>query len=199
VKLNLVLIILVACLVIAGCSPGTVDPPVNGNGGNGDENPKPVILQGQTLEDLGLELTIGKLERFKDHNQELISYSVSHYQEEHKRFAKSTGLIVEFSEKNGYDLFMCIQGFKKSSDSDVTQLIEVNSKQYNLSELEQYKLYEDDEVVVYEITDLLPKEEVFSKIQDWVDEGDPFQWMFEVLDYLKTYDDIEIARVQELP
>lgn len=170
--------------------PDPIEDPEPPNGGG------LIILQGTTLKELNLELNIEKLQRFEDHNQEQISYYVNNYSAEHKKYAKTSGLLVEFSEYLGSELLLSIQGFKKPARQDAHQFIEVDSILYDLSDLTQYKLYEDDETIVFDITDLLP-EKFADRVQTWIDNGYSCQWMFEVYEYVKTYDDIVITRLGE--
>ena len=196
IKVKIVWIfLLIAWLAVGGCSPDTtVDPPVDNGGENG---PIDIVLQGHTLEELGLELRVDNLQLFEDHNKELISYGVNHYNGEHRRFANMTGLVMDFSEKNGTEILLCIQGFKKPTNSNAQQVIVVDSIQYNLSELQHYMLYEDEVAVVYEIINLLPKEDFTNKVQDYVNKGFQFQWMLGVFEYVQTHEDIVIIRVHD--
>lgn len=177
-------------IIVCGCSTNQSPSPNKPNGGG------LLILQGTTLEELGLELNVERLRHFEDHNQEQISYYVNHYSAAHKKYAKTSGLLVEFSEYLGSQLLISIQGFKKPARQDVQPLIEVNSSFYHLSDLTRYQLYEDDETIVFDITNLLP-EKFADRVQTWLDYGVPCQWMFEVYEYVKTYDDIVITRLGE--
>jgi hypothetical protein len=57
-------------------------------------------------------------------------------------------------------------------------------------------LYEDDETIVFDITDLLP-EKFADRVHTWTGKGYPCQWMTGVYEYVRTYDDIIITRLNE--
>jgi len=193
--------LLLIAFVASGCLLTSVEPPEDLVDIDPIENPnnklETIVLLGHTLEELGLTLSTDNLRLFKDHNDQYISYSIANFNENHRRFAKSTGLSMEYSEKNGYEMLLCIQGFRKSNNPNTEQYIVVHSNQYKLSELNEYKLYEDDEVVVYDILDLIPDTNYSEIVQNYVKKGFNWQWMLEVFEYAKTYEDIIIKRVDE--
>lgn len=179
--------VILALVVTAGCSLGDNTPGKEPNDNDGNN-----VLQGYSLDEVGLELDVRELRLFEDHNQKLISYDTVHYPSGH-RYAETTGLVMEFSEKNGVELLLCLQGFKKDTSSEAQEFIQIDSSQYSLSDLGQHKVYEDDEVVVYDLTDLVGVNFI-DKVQDWVEDDLPFQWMEEVYDYVKSYNDIVITK-----
>jgi hypothetical protein len=97
---------ILSIVIICGCSTNQSPSPNKPNGGG------LLILQGTTLEELGLELSVEGLTPFEDHNQQQISYYINHYSAEHKKYANTSGLLVEFSEYLGSVLLLSIQGFK---------------------------------------------------------------------------------------
>ena len=70
------------------------------------------------------------------------------------------------------------------------QFIEVASELYNIRELDEYKLFEDEDVLVFDITDLLFEED-FATRNNWVD-----QWGIDVYEYLRSHEDVAIIPLE---
>lgn len=87
-----------------------------------------------------------------------------------------------------------LQSFKKPIEIEIEHFIEVDSKFYSLEELKQSMLFEDDEFIVLDITDLLPIRS-FNRSIEMLAERRPsysYQWMMDIYNYLKSYEDIGI-------
>lgn len=162
---------------------------------NGNKEPEYVILEGKNLEELGLELDIEKLKCFIDEYDLSTGYYVNHYQEG-AVYAGMSSLIMEWCEGNESELLLLVQGFVKAEDTGLEQRIVIDSNEYPLAELEECKLYEDSQVVVYDVTALVPRKSFPDQVQEWIDKGIPCEWMYEVYDYIMTYEDIEFKKVQ---
>ncbi|MDD3073375.1 MAG: hypothetical protein PHS56_02940 [Eubacteriales bacterium] len=161
---------------------------------NGNKEPEYVILEGKNLEELGLELDIDKLKCFTDEFGLTTRYLINHYKEGNV-YPGMSGLLVAWAGHES-ELLLFIQGFIKTGETGLEQRIVVDSKEYPLAELEEYKLYEDSQVVVYDVTALVPRKSYTDQVQEWIDKGIPCEWMYEVYDYIMTYEDIDFKRVQ---
>lgn len=167
------------------------------------------VLKGYSLLDLGLSIDLESLKSFKDPNYEtgyyVVSYSLFHpnknfYFSGLERFENISVLMIDYCEDRismSYMPALYLQGYKKSVDTGKEQFIEVDSKLYSLAELNQYKLYDDDQFIVLDITDLLPVESFDEKIEMRSEHGMSnysYDWMNDVYEYLKSYEDIIISR-----
>ncbi|MGV8146897.1 MAG: hypothetical protein ACLKAK_08325 [Alkaliphilus sp.] len=83
------------------------------------------------------------------------------------------------------------QGFYKSELRKENHYIEIESRLYNINELERFKVFENDTIVVYEITTLLlsvytmdKKIEVLSA--GWAKDHYDYTWLKEVYDFLNS-------------
>ena len=103
---------------------------------------------------------------------------------------------MEWCEGNESELLLLVQGFVKAEDTGLEQRVVMDSKEYPLAELEAYKLFEDNQVVIYDVTALVPRKSFSDQVQEWIDKGLPCQWMYDVYEYIMTYEDIDFKRVQ---
>lgn len=173
-----IVLFLLLGVMLAGCAPQEHDP---------------VILQGSNLADLGLRLDIDALEPLfhpsypeLDLNYFLISDFFSSYD------PTMDVLAFDYPEEISLEHVpaMYLQGFKKSTEPDVEQFIEVGSEVYNILELDEYKLFEDEDVLVFDITDLLFEDD-FATRNNWVD-----QWGLDVYEYLRSHEDVTIVYLE---
>jgi len=178
-------LLLVLAVVLAGCASQEQI-----------QEPEPVILEGSRLADVGLKLDIEALKPLDypcDYELEL-NYFLVH---ESLWLYDPTMDILAFDYPDLESLSievvpaLYLQGFRKSADPDAEQLFKVGSDLYKAEELEKYKLFEDEDVLVFDITDLLFDEE-FSARFDWVDE-----WGLEVYEYLRSHEDVVIGYLEE--
>jgi len=82
-----------------------------------------------------------------------------------------------------------IESFIKSNN-----FIIVGDERYSLIDLADCTIYADDRIIVFDVTDYLPIDSFDIRIEteslQWEDYS--HQWMIEVYNYLKTYQDIII-------
>lgn len=163
------------------------------------------ILQGYSLDELGLEIDLDALRVFPDPNWNHyeIYYLVWHssaplmdnYNNKAKCYGNVSVLGYDYPDEIAYTWIdvLFIQGFLKPLQPEGEHFIMVDSKIYTLEEMKQYLIYEDDSHIVYDITDLSAADNFFDVIQILSEsKGYSFEWMIEVNDYLKSYEGIVI-------
>lgn len=175
-------------LIVSSCSTPQEPEP---------EEPEPVrpliVLQGANLEELGYSIATDKLQTFTDHNGEEVEYFVFHYSAYERKFTNTTVLTLDFSECTATLLLYLFQGYLKPAEEYGQLFVEVGTELYDLAKLTQHIVYEDEEVVILDVTSFYP-DEWEEEIQVWGDIGVPTQWMEEVRDYVKSSSDYEIVK-----
>lgn len=186
----IIVLALVLSTMLLGCGgsqPSDTKPP----GFNSSE--KHITLQGQSLQELGLDLEINQLKRFKDENGLLNDYYVLNYKRDSAR-AGMTGLLVGWSDASNEEVLIFMQGYKKALDSELEPQIVLESVEYPLADLVKHKLYEDDEVIVLDITDLLSGKKFPEQVQEWIDKGFSYQWLEQIWEYVRDYSHLNIIK-----
>lgn len=168
------------------------------------------ILEGYKLSDLGLSIELDNLNPFSDPNYIRPyepSYEVWYTNSNEYHSFSSVGdekadisvLAIRYTDNKISMEFMpalYLQGFKKPGATE--QFIEVRSKLYSITDLDQYKLYEDEKYIVFDIRDLLPIQsftEQIERISEVNQANYDYDWLIEVYDYLKSYKNISIKQI----
>lgn len=212
-----VLISILVCLLLAGCgqNAGSNGGDVPGNNEQTDQEPEDengdleLVLRGQSLVDLGLTVDLEKLQLFPDPNFDDVvnSYFLWHtsemtfqFEDDLSKLVKSSGhvtiLAIEYSEGISFETVFALylQGFEKDAAADSELFIEIDAQRYTLGELEPYKVFEDEQYFVLEITDLLPFEPFADRMEQYsrYDEMLDYLWLIDVYQYLKSHADLAI-------
>jgi hypothetical protein len=157
-------------------------------------NPDPVILQGSNLADLGRRIDIEALEPLTYPSKPyLVKLNYFLVADVYGTYDPTMDVLAfDYPEELSIETVraLYVQGFKKSTEPDVEQFIEVASELYNIRELDEYKLFEDEDVLVFDITDLLFEED-FATRNNWVD-----QWGIDVYEYLRSHEDVAIIPLE---
>jgi len=168
----------------------------------GGGNLKEVVLQSYSLEDLGVTIDIQKLDSFEDPN--------TNYPGGYEIFAGSqfplscsqipnTSIIainycVHYNVGIDYMAALYLQGVYRPTGNESNNFIIVGDERYSLIDLADCTIYADDRIIVFDVTDYLPIDSFDIRIEteslQWEDYS--HQWMIEVYNYLKTYQDIII-------
>lgn len=168
-----------------------------------------IILEGYTLSNLGLSIELDKLKSFSDPNYNKPyerSYEVWYTNSNECQVFSSVGdentnisvLAITYTDSRISMEFMpalYLQGFKKLINTEEEQFIEIDSKLYSFTDLNHYKLYEDEKYIVFDIRDLLPIKsfsEQIERISEEYQSNYDYSWLIEVYDYLKSYNNISI-------
>lgn len=191
VKIRNVIIIFIMALILTlyGCSKIE-----NGN--------SQIILDGYNLLDLGLEIKTNELTLFNDPNNPkyLPIYGVLHISNE-VEYVFSDGKLNDYGNLTVLGLYYCddkismnflpilyIQAFVKVPQKEA--LFRINEQLYNKKELELSKLYEDQKVIVVDVTSFLPVKEFENKVKVLTEQGFEdynYNWFYHVYQYLKIY------------
>ena len=181
---RIVLFFLLSVMLIA-CAPQELPP---------DPVPDPVILQGSNLADLGRRIDIEALEPLTYPSKPyLVKLNYFLVADVYGTYDPTMDVLAfDYPEELSIETVraLYVQGFKKSTEPDVEQFIEVASELYNIRELDEYKLFEDEDVLVFDITDLLFEED-FATRNNWVD-----QWGIDVYEYLRSHEDVAIVPLE---
>lgn len=172
-----------------------------------------LILEGNNLEELGLIIDIDKLREFKDPNwsfEIILSWTVLHKGEKNdiltidgdmSQFGNSSVIGMSFSD-NGIDYnFMpmrYLKGFRKPKVLRGKEVIEINSKKYNLNKIADYKIYEDEEIVVLDITDIVSVES-FDERLDKIMHPEfkyNYEWIKEAYEYLISTEELVVKKIR---
>lgn len=172
-------------------------------------------LNGYNLEDINLTIELDKLKIFADSNKNN-NYTPSYYLYNVKKgltewkfndidmqkYGNLTVLGYNYSD-NTIDMtfipILYIQGFKKVNNNDKELIFIINENKYTKEQIKEFILYEDTEVIVLDITELIPIEEfssVINKLQENADFQYNYKWLIDVYDYLKVHKDIVIKPLQ---
>lgn len=185
----IIIITLAISFTLLGCNskvnPPPTDPP--------EEGPKAVVLEGKNLQELGLDLDLNTLQPFQDEHGLMTEYYALNYRRNSAR-AGMTGLLMSWGDGFDLELLLFIQGYEKAKVQGAEQRIVVEDKQYSLAELVKYKLYEDDRVIILDVTDLVSGKKYLDQVQEWLDRGFPYRWMLPIWDYIRDYSHIGIVR-----
>lgn len=214
-----VLISCLICLLIAGCLSGggqdangddvpcnndpTTEEPGDQNGDVEDE----ISLRGQSLVDLGLTIDLENLQLFSDPNFDKVTnnYALWHTSEmpfytdnDLSRLVESSGhmtiLTIEYSEGISFETVFALylQGFDKDFDAGTEGFIEIDARRYTLAELEPYKVFEDEQYFVLEVSDLLPLEPFAERMEqlNQYDEMLDYLWLIDIYQYLMSHEDL---------
>ncbi len=180
-----IILFLLLGAMLAGCAPQALVP---------NPEPEPVILQGSNLADLGLRIDIEALEPLTYPSKPyLVKLNYLVRPESYWDYDPTMDVLAfEYPDEMTIDIVsaMYVQGFKKSTEPDGEQFIEVASELYNILELDEYKLFEDEDVLVFDITDWLFEED-FATRNNWVD-----QWGIDVYEYLRSHEDVAIIPLE---
>lgn len=168
-------------------------------------------LQGYALEEINYTIDLDKLNKIADPNNAINYepfYDLIHVEKGLKplrlndvdidKLGNLTILGYNFADNEIDTTFMpmlYIQGFRKENSNNNEVAFKINDVKYSRAEISQYILYEDAEVVVLDITKLLPIKDFNNEIDRMQANSSrkyDYKWLTGVYEYLKSYKDIHI-------
>lgn len=210
-KRLLIAVLFIIVLILPGCIPGgTPDQgaeipdqgeiPEDGEEVPDEEVPDEEvpdvnILQGYSLEELGVTVDLEKLRTFEDPNDS--RYTPDYWVLASSMFPGTSKLIIFYTNN---PIFMeeidalYMQGVYTPADPDLEYFLEIDGQRYSLSDLEDFTIYQDEKITVFDVTGFLPIDSFEETIESFTqaDSSYSYDWLLEVYEYLKTYEDIAI-------
>ena len=197
------LIIIFICLLILfvpGClkSNNNSENGLHNGGGEipGDDDPSPAkVLECLNLEELGVKVDIDKLQSFTDPNIHVPNqseYGVFINLEIPNISILSFEYCIERLSLEYMDA-LYLTGTFKPSDFESGYSIKIGTDIIcPLIDLEELTVYEDEKIIIFDVTDLIGVEKFEDKIASLPTTHGTFEWMLDVYNYLKTYKDLSL-------
>ncbi|MGI6365454.1 MAG: hypothetical protein ACOX2G_06895 [Bacillota bacterium] len=162
----------------------------------GEDNPSPEkILECLNLEDLGVKVDIDKLQSFIDPNRN-VPYPSDYMVSTNSEIPNTSILSFEYCIERlslEYMDALYLTGTFKPSDPEPEYSIKIGADiNCSLVDLKEFTVYEDEKILIFDVTDLIGVEKFADKIASLPTTHGTFEWMLDVYNYLRTYKDFSI-------
>lgn len=161
--------------------------------------PEKVVVEGHNLEQINFKIDINNDEKFVDPNNSYSpEYSIYHLTEKMNwltvdppyTIKNFTIIAIDYSDTDIDTTIlpiMYLQCFYKKDLSQRNFYVKIEEKYYNKKQLKDYIVYEDEEIIVYNINSLMNIYDIDTKISKLSDENNEntydYTWLKEMHDY----------------